>query len=455
MHIKKDNITFFGLLYSKDGVQPDPDKIKAIQALKAPQTCKQLQEFLGIATYMAPFIPNLSSHTAILRELMKKDAQFEWTDAQQKEFETIKELICRATTLAYFDPKKDTILQVDASLSGLGAALLQEDKPICFASRALTDTEKRYANIEREMLAVVYACEKFHTTQTEQHQGRHQGRSRTGCPNEIVVNGWPERQREVPQAIRKYWAYRDELSVEDGLIIKGDRIVIPKTMQKDILRKLHEAHQGITKCQLRAKASVFWHSINRDIEDMVKECHLCQEFGRSLPREPLQPQEIPTGPWQTVGTDIFTLYGEDYLVVVDYYSKYPIIRRLPKGNATSQTVITYLKQIFSEHGIPSKLISDNGSQYSSQLFTSFSHKWGFQHVTSSPLYPQSNGMAERFVQTIKKTLAKTLKDKQDVYLALLCIRTTPVDHQIPSPAELLFNRKIVQLLTDSNPQQQP
>ncbi|PIK38385.1 hypothetical protein BSL78_24770 [Apostichopus japonicus] len=95
---------------------------------------------------------------------------------------------------------------------------------------------------------------------------------------EIVVNGWPERQREVPQAIRKYWAYRDELSVEDGLIIKGDRIVVPKTMQKDILRKLHEAHQGITKCQLRAKASVFWHSINRDIEDMVKECHLCQEF---------------------------------------------------------------------------------------------------------------------------------------------------------------------------------
>ncbi|PIK34102.1 hypothetical protein BSL78_29068 [Apostichopus japonicus] len=307
--IKKDNITFFGL-YSKDGVQPDPDKIKAIQALKAPQTCKQLQEFLGIATYMAPFIPNLSSHTAILRELMKKDAQFEWTDAQQKEFETIKELICRATTLAYFDPKKDTILQVDASLSGLGAALLQEDKPICFASRALTDTEKSATKTSKELLRLqgydvtiqyrpgrelLIADALSRLNPIDEHNGEetplkiqfihfseHKLNSIKDATKddqelvaltEIVVNGWPERQREVPQAIRKYWAYRDELSVEDGLIIKGDRIVIPKTMQKDILRKLHEAHQGITKCQLRAKASVFWHSINRDIEDMVKECH--------------------------------------------------------------------------------------------------------------------------------------------------------------------------------------
>ena len=524
--IKKDSITFFGLRYTKDGVQPDPDKIKAIQVIKAPQNKKQLQEFLGIATYMAPFVPNLSSHTAILRELIKKDVLFEWTASHQKVFNLVKDLICKATTLAYFDPGKETVLQVDASLSGLGATLLQEGKPISFVSKALTDTEKRYANIEREMLAVVFACERYRTyvygkpfTVHSDHKPlemihlknlcaapprlqrmllRLQGydvtirykpgremlladamsrlnpiandeREQTPMKVEfvhfsenklnsikdatkddeeltalknIIINGWPERQRDTPQPIRKYWAYRDELSIEDGLIIKGDRIVIPRTLQEDILSKIHEAHQGVTKCQLRAKACVFWHNINRDIEGLVKACSLCQEYSRSLPREPLQPQEIPTGPWQTIGSDLFTLHGEDYLIVVDYYSKFPIIRRIPKGNSTSQTIITYLKQIFSEHGIPSKFISDNGSQYSSQLFKSFAHSWGFQHVTSSPIFPQSNGMAERYVQTVKNTVAKAMKDKRDVYLALLCIRTTPVDNQLPSPAELLFNRKI-------------
>lgn len=524
--IKKTEITFFGILYSKDGVRPNPERITAIKVIEAPQNSQQLQKFLGMATYMGPFIPNLSTHTSVLRELLKKDSQFDWTATHQKAFEQIKELICQNTTLAYFDPKKESVLQVDASLQGLGATLMQEGKPISFASRSLTDAEKRYANIEREMLAVTFACEKFHTyvygkpfiihsdhkplemihlknlsaapqrlqrmllriqsydvtiqykpgkemyladalsrlnpisnkqnTETPMKiQFVHFSDRKLGSIREatkqdteltalkdIIQNGWPDRHRETPQPLRKYWPYRDELSVEDGLVIKGNRIVIPQIMHKEILEKIHEAHQGVVKCQLRAKASVFWHNINRDITEIVKACPLCQEFGHSLPKEPLQPQELPTGPWQTVGSDLFTLYGEDYLLVVDYYSKFPIIRRIPKGNSTSQTVITYLKQIFSEHGIPSKFISDNGSQYSSHLFKSFANQWGFQHITSSPTYPQSNGMAERFVQTVKNTVAKALKDKRDVYMALLCIRTTPIDSQIPSPAELLYNRKI-------------
>lgn len=187
----------------------------------------------------------------------------------------------------------------------------------------------------------------------------------------------------------------------------------------------------------------------------MKACPQCQENGRTQTREPLLPHEIPTGPWQVIATDIFTLHGEDYLLVVDYYSKFPIIRRLPTGRSTSQNVITFLKQIFSEHGIPSKLVSDNGSQYSSHLFNEFTRKWGFQHITSSPTYPQSNGLAERFVQTVKNIVDKTVKNKGDIYLSLLSLRSTPIDHNLPSPAELLFNRKVRSTLPTRIPNTNP
>ncbi|PIK36434.1 hypothetical protein BSL78_26732 [Apostichopus japonicus] len=159
--IKKESINFFGLLY--DAKEPSrPEKIKAIDHLQAPESKKELQEFLGIATYLSPFIPNLSSHTSSLRNMIKKDAKFEWQQSHQDASEHIKQLICRDMTLSYFDPGKQTTLQVDASMSGHGAVLMQDAKPIYFASRSLTDTEQRYANIERELLAVVIACEKFH-----------------------------------------------------------------------------------------------------------------------------------------------------------------------------------------------------------------------------------------------------------------------------------------------------
>ena len=153
---------FFGLEFSADGVRPDPGKAADIQRMKAPQTVAQLQEFLGIATYMSPFIPNLSQKTATLRDLVKKDAEYMWTDSHNAAFEATKSLICRDVTLAYFDLQAESVIQVDASSRGLGAVLIQHGKPIAFASKSLSDCEQRYANIESEMLAVVFGCERFH-----------------------------------------------------------------------------------------------------------------------------------------------------------------------------------------------------------------------------------------------------------------------------------------------------
>ena len=127
------------------------------------------------------------------------------------------------------------------------------------------------------------------------------------------------------------------------------------------------------------------------------------------------------------------------MLIADLYSKFPIIRKLT--NMSSSTIINLLKGIFDEHGIPERLISDNGPQYCSKEFRVFSAKYGFDHVTSSPLYPMSNGFIERTVQTVKKHFIKAKEGGVDPHLAMLCLRTTPIHHKLPSPCELLNGRK--------------
>ena len=161
--MKAQAVNFFGCLYDANGVHPDPGKVDAIHALPAPTNITELQEFLGLVTYLSPFIPGLSTLTAPLRELLKKDTDFSWNHTYDIAFEQVKEAVISETTLRYFDPSLPVTIQVDASQVGLGAALLQNGKPVAFASKALTKTERRHANIEREMLAAVFRVERFHT----------------------------------------------------------------------------------------------------------------------------------------------------------------------------------------------------------------------------------------------------------------------------------------------------
>ena len=523
--IKERMITFFGMLFSAEGVHPDPEKIEAIRAIQVPQDAQELQSFLGIATYMAPFIPNLSALSEPLRNLLKKGTDFHWSPSHSTAFEKIKQAICRQVSLTYFDPKKETVLQVDASLRGFGSALVQEGKVVAFASRSLTDTETRYANIEREMLAVVVACEKFHSylfgkrfivesdhkplemihlknltaapPRLQRMLLRIQGydftikykpgtemlladpmsrlnhlpceesldlqkvclvcfsdeklnalkRDTSSDPElsplrEIIYSGWPGKQKQVAVPLRKYWAYWDELSIENGLVLKGERVIIPESQRDDILEKIHQAHQGVAKCQLRAKSCVFWPKINKDIEARVQKCEICQESQNTQTKETLEPHEVPTRPWQVVGTDLFTWNGDEYLLMCDYYSKFPIVKKIPSGQSTGQTVVRLTKCVMSEQGVPELVISDNGPQYDCQSYKQFSKEWGFQHITSSPRYPQSNGFIERQVQTVKNTLDKAVKSGQDPHMSMLCLRSTPIDSQLPSPAELLYQRKL-------------
>lgn len=523
--IKTKSINFFGAVYDQDGVHPDPKKVEDIKSLQSPMNETELQHILGIMTYMSPFIPRLSEHTASMRDLLKKGNEFNWTSSHEKSFQRMKELITKEATLAYFDPTKKTTIQVDASSRGLGAAVLQEGKPIAFASKALTPAEQRYANIEREMLAVVFGCKRFHTYIYGKHftiesdhkplemitlknlssapprlqrmlleiqgydvtisyrpgkeitladglsrlpnaekskpinldlriqfvqfgttmlqQLKEESRKDTDLSalKEIIVEGWPAKQKELPAPLRVYWSFRDQLSVEDCLILNGPRIFIPKSMRGIILERIHTPHMGIEKSKLRARSCVYWYKMDEDIEDITRNCQICQEYQATQQKEPLNPHDIPRRPWQVVSSDLFFLDGINYVVIADNYSKFPFVRKI-HSNCTSNTIVQIMKELFAEHGIPGKIITDNGPQYASSTFQDFAREWGFDHVTSSPHFPQSNGFAERNVQTIKNIFKKCKSSKTDPFLALLCLRSTPIDSHLPSPAELLYTRKI-------------
>ncbi|XP_061760196.1 uncharacterized protein K02A2.6-like [Nerophis ophidion] len=237
---------------------------------------------------------------------------------------------------------------------------------------------------------------------------------------------------------------RDELSVQDNVIFRGQRAVIPTALRKEMKDKIHASHLGIENCLRRARECVYWPGMHEQLKTYMGNCQVCREKDTRQQKEPLQSHDFPLRPWAKVGTDIFTFNNKEYLVTVDYFSNFWEVDYLPDTRST--TVIHKLKAHFARHGVPDVVFSDNGPQYSSQEFKRFSQAWEFEHVTSSPTYPQSNGKAESAVKTAKRLMGKALQAKSDPYLAILAHRNTPAQGFQASPAQRLMSRRTKTLL---------
>ena len=155
-------VHYVGHVLSSDGIKPDPQKVEAINAMPTPANREDLQRFLGVVTYLSKFIPNMSQESAPLRQLLQKDAEWSWAKAEDNAFTGLKTAISSAPVLKFFDSKKPVTLSVDARSKGLVAVILQNDRPVAYASKALTLSQQNYAQIEKEMLAIVFGCELFH-----------------------------------------------------------------------------------------------------------------------------------------------------------------------------------------------------------------------------------------------------------------------------------------------------
>lgn len=261
-----------------------------------------------------------------------------------------------------------------------------------------------------------------------------------GNVRQYCLKGWPHTKNILESEAKPYWGIKEELHVIKGIVFRGNRVVIPTSLRKEMLHRIHEGHLGIEKCKYRARDVMWWPGMSAQVEALVAACATCAERRAAQPREPMRSHQVPGKPWEVLATDLFEFRNKHYILVVDYYSKYVEVVSL--SDIRSETIITQLKSIFARHGIPKKLVSDNGRQFTSAVFQSFVEKWEFEHVTSSPYYSRSNGLAERNVQTVKKLMEKAQSDGTDPYLALLNFRNTPVSGESYSPAQLLMARRL-------------
>ena len=527
-------VVFMGMVLSDKGIGPTEARVQAILEAREPQSSEEVRSFLGLANYSSRFIPDFASVVEPLRRLLHKDVKFEFGDEQKLAFEKLKQRMANVATLAYFDKDASrTIVIADASPVGLGAVLVQiqngEPVPICYASRALSKCEQRYSQTEKEALALVWACERFHLyiygkpfelwTDHKPLEAIYGPRSRpsarigrwvlrlqqyefkvihvSGKQNvadplsrligDSEVAAYPDSNdaeeyvrfvavsatpaalstweierasaddpelEAVRQAVltghfeqcKSYAPVAGELCVIGQLVLRGTRVVIPNKLRQQVLGLAHEGHLGIVGTKQNLRTKVWWPGIDKAAERHCKTCHGCQLMARADPPEPLPMTELPDGPWQDLATDLLGPFptGESVLVVVDYYSRFYEIRILK--STTASRVIEAIDEIFSVHGLPVSLKSDNGPQFISQEFEDFCQQNNIEHVFSTAKWAQANGEVERQNESISKRIkiahAEGLNWRKELRKYLVQYRSIPHATTGRSPAELLFGRKM-------------
>ena len=479
---KKTELQYLGHVISQNSLTSDQSKTKAICDMPEPQNKGDVRRILGMVTYLTKFCPNLSTIAVPLRDLTRKEVAWTLDTVHKDALAQIKALVSSTTVLKLFDPHSAVTLSVDASQYGLGACITQDGIPVAYASRTLTDTQKRYAQIEKELLAIQFGLERFHQyiygqsvmvetdhlpllgimkkpigdssprlqrmrlkclyydfqlvhrpgheliiadtlsraqlteqyitdnleieqvhaltelripTELQRHNIRTLTRDDVTLQALITVlqTQWPPSKKLCHDSIKPFWNEKDNLMHYDGLVFKGQQLVIPSSLRPTVMHEIHSGHFGIVKCLDRAKTAVYWPGYMQQIRDMVESCSLCQENRRANSNMPLQQHQVPDYPYQIEGSDLFELDRQVYLLSVDYYSKWVFVEALQETRSID--VIRVLERQFVDFGVPERLVTDNGPQYGSSEFREFAKRMNFEHATSSPNYARSNGQSER------------------------------------------------------------
>ena len=260
---------------------------------------------------------------------------------------------------------------------------------------------------------------------------------------EYALTGWPT--EVTSEAIKPYFNKRNEITVEENCLLWGMRVVIPRPLQARVLDELHEGHPGIVRMKALARAHVWWPGLDTNIANTVRGCLSCQSVRNRPPQAPLQPWFWPKVPWERIHVDFAGPFmNKMFMIAVDSHSKWLEIEIMP--NVTSETTIEKLRDMFARYGLPERLVSDNGPQFTSSEFATFMKRNGIKHILVAPYHPRSNGQAERFVQTFKqffKAEGKTSASlNSNLARFLFSYRTTPNSTTGQTPAELFFSRRL-------------
>ena len=534
---RKEKISFFGHIWTSQGVKPDPKKVEAVVNAEEPKNASEVRSFLGTVNYMSRFVPDMATVSEPLRALTKKDVPWKWGPAESRAFNHLKKCLTEADVMAYFKPEEECTLVVDASPIGLGAILMQNGKVVSYASRSLGDVEQRYSQTEREALAIKWSCDHFRlylygrevTVVTDHkpleaifnnpyskppprierwlvklqdfllrvkyspgkdnpadYMSRHpvpsaDTREESASENHInfiMTHSTPaaltiEQVREatdqdetlvkvreiigtgkwyqllsIHEGFQPFWRVRDELSVSsDGVVLRGNRIVIPVSLQQHVTKLAHIGHQGIAKTKALMRTKVWFPGIDERVESEIQGCLSCQACAAPSKREPLKMSVCPDQPWTHVSVDFcgpIQPAGEYILVVVDEHSRFPEVEIVHSTSA--RAAIPKLDKIFATHGIPKVVKTDNGPPFNSEDFSMFAKYLGFTHRKITPYWPEANGEAERFMKTLKKALRTSTAEgkpwRQELWRFMRQYRATPHVTTKVSPAKALFRREL-------------
>lgn len=264
-----------------------------------------------------------------------------------------------------------------------------------------------------------------------------------------VKNGFPISKSGLPNDLLPFWKIRHDLTHDNGIVLYGQRIIVPTLLRRNILDRLHDSHRGTEATKLRARQSVWWPGINNDIITTVESCISCQILKPSQQKEPLRSTSLPSRPFEAVSADLFSHAGKSYLVYADRYTGWTEVHPYSK-DTTSKATLRAFRKFFGQLGVPTHLRTDGGPQFSSSTFRAFMKKWGVNHEMSSPHYPQSNGHAEVNVKQIKHLIIKTspkgdIFDNDSFSQGLLELRNTPRKDGL-SPAVILLGRPLRSLV---------
>ena len=460
-------IIYLGHKCSGNGALPDPSRVECVKNIPKPRNLKEVQTFLGLVNYYRKFISNCAEIQEPINNLKKKGTKFDWDEKCDKAFNDLKDAIINPPVLAYPDFEKPFILTTDASNVAVGAVLSQgeagNDRPVMFASKALNDAERRYSTIEKELLAIVWATEYFrhyllhrHFTIYTDHQplrGNVKLKKQTyrftkfihklsEYDYEIIYK--PGKKNQNADALSRLPIPAEDImrvktramakEKEQGNLSEGENngdnqeeairtqqriLTDPKDIQT-VLRDFHDSvlggHKGVRKTFLRIKQYYKWPGMKKQITDYVLGCGKCQANKSSkLTKMPMVITDTPIKPFDKVHMDIVgilptTVSGNRFILTFqDDFSKFMTCAAIPDAEASTVAKV-FFEDIITRFNIPKVLVTDNGTNFTSKLFSEVCKMLGVKKVHISPYHPQANGSLERSHRPLAEYLRSFAKE---------------------------------------------